>query len=141
VIPLLGLVFPFVKAFLGDGLVEKVLAHKRAQAASANEEKRMYLEADIKIIEAESKRREQIAALQAKEYEHPLLWWGKFLLTFNVGMYWACRFFVKWTGLTDFNVAIAELSEPEVVVSGMVLTYWFLANKVERVFTNLAGKK
>ena len=45
----------------------------------------------------------------------------------------AGRFMVKLTGLNDFNVAIAELSDTEAVVSGMVLTYMFLGSKIERM--------
>ena len=35
--------------------------------------------------------------------------------------------------LDDFNVAIAELSQTEAVVSSLVLGYMFLDNKIERM--------
>lgn len=46
---LLGLVFPFIKGFLGDGLVEKYLNHKKDLAASANEREKMNLDADVRV--------------------------------------------------------------------------------------------
>lgn len=137
---LLGLLFPFIKGLLGDGLVEKLLKHKEAQAASANERERMNLEADANIIKAELERRRQIKELQIKEYEHPFMWWPKFLLMLFVCLYWAARFMVKLTGLNDFNVAIADLSDTEAVVSGMVLSYMFLGDKIERVVRGIGGK-
>ena len=132
---LLGLVFPLIKGLLGDGLVEKYLNHKKAQAETASAERKANLDADVKVLEFEVKRRDTIKELQLKEYEHPLLWWPKFILMLFVCLYWAARFMVKLTGLNDFNVAIAELSTEEAVVSSMVLGYLFLANKIERVFT------
>ena len=39
----------------------------------------------------------------------------------------------KLTGLDDFNVAIAELSQTEAVVSSLVLGYMFRDNKIERM--------
>jgi hypothetical protein len=33
----LGLIFPLIKSFLGENLIEKMLAHRQALAASANE--------------------------------------------------------------------------------------------------------
>ena len=131
---LLGLVFPLVKGLLGDGLVEKFLNHKKELAASANEREKMNIDADIKVLEFELERRKAIKELQIKEYEHPFMWWPKFLLMLFVCLYWAGRFMVKFTGLNDFNVAIAELSDTEAVVSGMVLAYMFLGDKIERVF-------
>ena len=131
---ILGLVFPLVKGLLGDGLVEKMLNHKKDLAASANEKERMNLDADIKVLGYELERRKAIKELQIKEYEHPLMWWPKFMLMLFVCLYRAARFMVKVTGLNDFNVAIADLSDTEAVVSGMVLTYMFLGDKIERVF-------
>ena len=39
----------------------------------------------------------------------------------------------KLTGLDDFNVAIAELSQTEAVVSSLVLGYMFLGDTIERM--------
>ena len=130
---ILGFIFPFIKSFLGENLVEKMLAHKQALAASANERERMELDADVKVLGYELERRQAIRDLQIREYEHPFLWWPKFLLMLFVCLYWAARFLVKLTGLDDFNVAIAELSQTEAVVSSLVLGYMFLGNKIERI--------
>ena len=128
-----SLLFPLIKGLLGDGLVEKFLNHKRMAAETANAREKMNLDADMRVIEAELARREMIRELQIKEYEHPFLWWPKFLLMLFVSLYWSARFMVKLTGLNDFNVAIAELSTEEAVVSSLVLGYLFLANKIERM--------
>ena len=130
---ILGLVFPLNKSFLGENLIEKLLAHKHALAASANERQRAELDADVKILGYELERRKAIRDLQLREYEHPVLWWPKFLLMLFVCLYWAARFMVKLTGLEDFNVAVAELSQTEAVVSSLVLGYIFLGNKIERM--------
>ena len=39
-----GLVFPIIKSFLGENVIEKMLAHRQALAASANERERVELE-------------------------------------------------------------------------------------------------
>jgi hypothetical protein len=134
---LLGLVFPFIKGFLGDGLVEKYLNHKKDLAASANEREKLNIDADVKVLEFELERRKAIRDLQLKEYEHPFLWWPKFILMLFVCLYWAARFMVKLTGLNDFNVAIAELSDVEAVVSSMVLAYMFLGADLKRAIGGL----
>ncbi len=130
---ILGLVFPLVKSFLGENLIEKLLAHKQALAASASERERVSIEAEVKVLGYELERRKAIRDLQIREYEHPVLWWPKFLLMLFVCLYWAARFMVKLTGLDDFNVAVAELSQTEAVVSSLVLGYMFLGNKIERM--------
>ena len=130
---ILGFIFPVIKSFLGENLIEKMLTHKQALAASANERERMELDADVKVLGYELERRRAIRDLQIREYEHPFLWWPKFLLILFVCLYWAARFMVKLTGLDDFNVAIAELSQTEAVVSSLVLGYMFLGGKIERL--------
>jgi hypothetical protein len=130
---ILGFVFPLIKSFLGENVIEKMLSHRQALASSANERERLNLDADVKVLGHELERRRAIRDLQIREYEHPLLWWPKFLLMLFVCLYWAARFMVKLTGLDDFNVAIAELSQTESVVSSLVLGYMFLGNKIERM--------
>jgi hypothetical protein len=130
---ILAIVFPLIKSFLGENLIEKMLAHKQALAASAGERERVSIEADVKVLGYELERRKAIRDLQVKEYEHPFLWWPKFLLMLFVCLYWAARFMVKLTGLDDFNIAIAELSQTEAVVSSLVLGYMFLGQKIERL--------
>jgi hypothetical protein len=130
---ILGFVFPLIKSFLGENLIEKMLAHRQQLAASAGERERVALEADVKVLGHELERRRAIRDLQMKEYEHPFLWWPKFLLMLFVCLYWAARFLVKLAGLDDFNVAVAELSQTEAVVSSLVLGYMFLGQKLERL--------
>lgn len=133
IMALLGLAFPFVKGLLGDGLVEKVLNHKKELAASANEKERMNIDADIKVIEFELKRREYIRDLRLKEYEHPFLWMPTYILNMSVAMYWATRFQVKTWGLDDFAIEIKDLSTEEAVVSGMILAFWYGAGELKRI--------
>lgn len=130
---LLGLVFPFIKGFLGDGLVEKYLNHKKDLAASANERERMNIEADVKVLEFELERRKAIKELQLKEYEHPLMWWPKFIIMMSVAFYWFVIFMHSTLGLGDFNIVIPDLTPAQEVVSSLVLGYMFLGDKIERM--------
>ena len=57
---LLGLVFPLIKSFLGENLIEKMLAHRQALAASANERERVAIDADVKVLGYELERRRAI---------------------------------------------------------------------------------
>ena len=93
----------------------------------------MILDADIKVLEFEVKRRETIKELQLREYEHPFLWWPKFLIMMAVALYWFAKFMHKTFGLADFNVAISDLTTAEEVVSSLVLGYMFVGNKIERM--------
>ena len=129
---LLGLVFPLIKGLLGDGLVEKFLNHKKDLAASANERDRINIEADVKVLEFEVKRRETIKELQLREYEHPFLWWPKFLIMMAVAFYWFATFMHVTLGLADFGVLIPDLTPPQDAVSVMVLAYMFIGSKLER---------
>ena len=130
---LLGLVFPLIKGLLGDGLVEKFLNHKRMAAETASAREKMNLDADMRVIEAELARREMIKELQLKEYEHPYLWWPKFLIMMAVAFYWFATFMHVTLGLADFGVLIPDLTPPQDAVSIMVLAYMFLGQKLERM--------
>lgn len=134
-IALLSLLFPFLKGLLGDGLVERVLAHKRDLAASANERERVQIEAEVRTIEAELDRRSVIKEMQLKEYEHPLLWWPKFLIMMAVALYVLARFTVKTWGLSDFSIAVADLDTWEAGVASAVIGYLFLGGDLRRLFT------
>jgi hypothetical protein len=132
VFALLGLLFPFIKGMLGDGLVEKVLAHKREQLASANELEKAKLNADIKMGEYELERRRAIRDLQIKEYEHPFMWWPKFLIMMAVAFYWFSVFAHVTLGLADFGIVIAELTPMQEAVSTTILAYMFLDGPIKR---------
>ena len=130
-----GVLFPFIKGFLGENVIEKVTAQKRLQLESANELEKAKLNADIKAGEQELERKKIIRDLQLREYEHPFLWWPKFLIMMAVALYWFAKFMHKTFGLADFNVAISDLTTAEEVVSSLVMGYMFVGNKIERVFT------
>ena len=130
---LLGVLFPFVKGLLGDGLVGKLLEHKRLLATSANELEKAKLDADVKTLEYEVQRRAMIRDLQLKEYEHPLLWWPKAIIMLAVALYVLARFTVKTWGLDDFGVAVAELNPWEAGVATIVLSYLFLGGEIKRL--------
>lgn len=131
---LLGLLFPFVKGLLGDGIVEKLLEHKRQLAASANEMEKAKIDADIKIFDYELQRRQMIRDLQLKEYEHPLLWWPKALIMLAVAIYVFARFSVKTWGLNDFGIAVVDLDTWEAGIASVVMGYLFLGGEVKRIF-------
>lgn len=130
---LLGLLFPFVKGLLGDGLVEKLLEHKRQLAASATELEKVKIEADIKTLDYELQRRAMIRDLQMKEYEHPFLWWPKALIMMAVALYIFARFMVKTWGLDDYGVAVVDLDAWEASVASAVLGYLFLGGEIKRM--------
>jgi hypothetical protein len=132
VFALLGLLFPFIKGMLGDGLVEKLLNHKKELAASANERERMNIEADVKVLGYELERRKAIKDLQIKEYEHWALWWPKFLIMMAVAFYWFSVFAHVTLGLADFGIVIAELTPMQEAVSTTILAYMFLDGPIKR---------
>lgn len=130
---ILALIFQFIPSLLGGNLVEKVLASKREQLASANEAEKIRLDADIRFWEQENVRRKTISELQAKEYEHPLLWWPKFLVMMAVAFYWFAVFMHVTLGLSDFGIVIGNLTPMQEGVSSMVLAYMFLDGSVKRI--------
>jgi hypothetical protein len=132
VIALLGILFPFVKGLLGDGIVEKLLNHKRDLATNATAIEKANIEADVKTLELELQRRAQIKELQIREYEHPLLWWPKALIMMSVALYVFARFTVKTFGLDDYHVAVAELDAWEAGIASAVMAYLFLGSSLSR---------
>lgn len=131
-IALLGILFPFVKGLLGDGIVEKLLNHKRDLATNATAIEKANIEADVKTLELELQRRAQIKELQIREYEHPLLWWPKALIMMSVALYVFARFTVKTFGLDDYHVAVAELDAWEAGIASAVMAYLFLGSSLSR---------
>ena len=123
---MLGILLPFALKFLGEGVIGKMLSHRREIKKSANERDRIRLDHEIKILDHEVKRRDQQRDIQLKEMEHPYLWWPKFALSMSVCGYWAARFLVKMLGLGDFGVAVSALSTEEAAVSGIVVGALYL---------------
>ena len=127
--------FPFIKGFLGENVIEKVMAQKRLQLESANELEKAKLNADIKAGEQELERKKIIRDLQLREYEHPFLWWPKFLIMFSVDFYWFAVFMHATFGLSDFGVVIPELTPLQQGVSTTVLAYMFIGGDIKRIFS------
>ena len=134
-IALLGVLFPFVKGLLGDGIVEKLLNHKRDLETNATGLAKANIEADVKTLELELQRRVQIKELQIKEYEHPLLWWPKFLVMFSFALYVTARLAVLTFGLDDFGVAVKPLDAWLEYLAGGVFGYMFLGGELKRIVT------
>ncbi len=67
---ILGLVFPLIKSFLGENVIEKMLAHRQALAATAHE--RVAIDEDVKVLGYELERRKAIRDLQIREGNPPL---------------------------------------------------------------------
>jgi hypothetical protein len=130
---LLGLIFPFVKSFLGEGLIQKYLDHKKDVMASANEAQKNVLNADVRLAEFELQRRQAQRDLQIKEMEHPWLWWPKFLIMLSVALYVLARFTVKTWGLADYHIAISDLDTWEAGVASIVMAYMFLGGEIKRM--------
>jgi hypothetical protein len=132
-LPLIGAIFPFILRFFGENTIEKVLAQKRLQMESANELDKAKLAADVKYGEQLIEEKRIKRDLQLKEYEHPFLWWPKWLVMMAVASYWFWLFTARTYGFDDFGIVIKDLSPEEKVVSGLVMAYWFLGDKIERV--------
>lgn len=130
---LLGLVLPFIKMFLGDNVIEKIMAQKRLQMESANELEKAKLGADVRALELEIENRKIKRDLQLKEYEHPFLWWPKFLIMMSVAFYWFTVFAHATLGLADFGIVIPVLTPEQEYVSMAVLSYMFLDGAIKRV--------
>jgi hypothetical protein len=132
-LPLIGAIFPFILRFFGENTIEKVLAQKRLQMESANELEKAKLAADVKYGEQLIEEKRIKRDLQLKEYEHPFMWWPKWLVMMAVASYWFWLFTARTYGFDDFGIVIKDLSPEEKFVSGLVLAYWFLGDKIERV--------
>ncbi len=130
---LLGLVFPFLKSFLGEGVIQSYLKAKNEQLASANELEKSKLQADVNMASYELERRQAQRDLQIAELPYQSMRWPKSLLMFSVAIYWFGRFMIEVLGLGDFGVVIHPLSPDMDVVSKMILAYLFLDGTIKRV--------
>ena len=124
--------FGFLLKFLGGGVIQSIIAARQTELSSANETRRIQVQADLNNLNFELQRRQAQRDLQLKEMEHPVLRFGKGILMIAVGTYWAGRFGAKLFGLSDFHVFIQDLSPPEETVSTIVLGYLFLGEKVNQ---------
>ena len=124
--------FGFLLKFLGGGVIQSIIAARQTELSSANETRRIQVQADLNNLNFEMQRRQAQRDLQLKELEHPLLWFGKAILIISVCSYWSVRFWSVTLGLKDYNVAIAELPADLFNVSTIVLGYLFLGEKVNQ---------
>lgn len=118
----------FLLKFLGGGVIQSLITARQNELASANETRRIVLQQELAILNAEVERRKTAAQLQQAEQQWRLLRAGKGLLMLSVGLYWAARFTARLLGLDDFNVMIKPLDGNEFQVSSMVLGYWFVTD-------------
>ena len=130
---LLGLIFPFVKGLLGDGIVQSYLNHKKDLAATANAAEKVRIQADVNMAAFELTRRQAQKELQIAELPYSEMRRAKALLMWAVALYWFGRFMIEVIGLGDYGVIIHPLSADMDVVSKMILAYLFLDGTIKRV--------
>ena len=126
-IALLGLIPGFLLKFLGSGVIESVLSHKKQMAETKTASERIRADVEIKSLEGELKRRELIAELQGLEYQHWALWWPKMIIGLSVASYVAASFMGKTLNLTaDYNIVVPELDIWQQGIAYLVTGYYFL---------------
>lgn len=130
---LLGIVFPFLKSFLGEGIIQSYLKSKNDALALATDERKAALQADVTMASYELERRKAQRDLQIAELPYSEMRRAKALLMWAVALYWFGRFMIEVLGLGDYNVVIHPLSVDMDVVSKMILAYMFLDGTIKRV--------
>jgi hypothetical protein len=130
---IIGLVFPFLKSFLGEGVIQSYLKAQNEKLASANELERVKITADVNMAAFELKRREAQRDLQLAELPYAEMRRPKALLMWAVALYWFGRFIIEALGLGDFHIVIHPLSPDMDLVSKMILGYMFLDGAIKRV--------
>jgi hypothetical protein len=124
-ISLIVALFPALLKFVGGGVLSSWVQTKKDQLQAANDKDRIKLERDIAIGEQELRRKQLVAELQMHEQQFFLMRFGKELLLFSVGCYWAMRFTARTWGFDDWGITIHDLTSTEAMVSETVLVYWF----------------
>lgn len=130
---LLGIIFPFLKSFLGEGVIQSYLKSKNDALALATDEHKAAIQADVNIASYELQRRQAQRDLQIAELPYAEMRRPKALLMWAVALYWFGRFMIEALGLGDFGVTIHPLSVDMDVVSKMILAYMFLDGTIKRV--------
>lgn len=117
----------FLLKFLGSGVIESVLAHKKQMAETKTASERIRADVEIKGLENELDRRRLIAELQGREYQHWALWLPKMLIGISVAQYVAISFVVRSLNLSaDYNIIVPELTVWQAGVAAGVTAYYFL---------------
>ena len=130
---LIGLLFPFIKSFLGENIIQSYLKAKNDALVLASDERKAGLQADVTMASYELQRRAAQRDLQIAELPYAEMRWPKSLLMFSVAIYWFGRFMIEALGLGDFGVVIHPLSADMDVVSKLILAYLFLDGTIKRV--------
>ena len=125
--------FGFLLKFLGGGVIQSLITARNNELASANETRKIQIQAELDQLNAETERRKLTVDLQIAEDRYLILRIGKGLLMISVGAYWAARINARLFGIDDFNVVIKSLDAQEFQVSAMVLTYWFISSTVKQI--------
>lgn len=130
---LLGIIFPFLKSFLGEGVIQSYLKSKNDALALATDEHKAAIQADVNMAFYELQRRQAQRDLQIAELPYAEMRRPKALLMWAVALYWFGRFMIEALGLGDFGVTIHPLSVDMDIVSKMILAYMFLDGTIKRV--------
>ncbi len=118
----------FLLKFLGSGVIESVLAHKRQMAETKTASEKIRADVEIKGLENELDRRRLIAELQGREYQHWALWWPKMIIMMSVAQYVAISFVVRSLNLSaDYNIIVPELTVWQAGIASGVTAYLFIA--------------
>ena len=123
----------FLLKFLGGGVIQSLITARQNELASANATRKIQLQGEIATLQAEQDRRKLQVELQIAEDRYWLLRVGKGSLMALVGFYWSARIGARLFGLDDFHVVVKSLDSEEMVISQMVLAYWFISSTVKQV--------
>ena len=122
---------PFVLKLLGGGIIQSMITARQNELASANATRKIVLEGEIAMLNAETERRKIAASLQQSDNQYLIMRLGKGLLMLAVGLYWSARIYAKLFGLDDFHVFIKGLDDQEYTISLIVINYWFASEFVK----------
>ena len=77
---LIGLLFPFIKSFLGENIIQSYLKAKNDALVLASDERKAGLQADVTMASYELQRRAAQRDLQIAELPYAEMRWPKSLL-------------------------------------------------------------
>jgi len=134
IISLIATFAPFLLKFLGGGVIKTWLDHNKEMAETANVKEKNKYEYNIQLAEnaLEVKKNQRQAQVDDAKGA-PWVGRAKGMLVFAVCLYWTVRIVGRLIGISDFSIVVEELSDPENIVSMMVLGYLFVDDVVKRV--------
>lgn len=130
---LIGILFPFLRSFLGEGVINSYIHAQTERMNSASEVDKVWIKAQVDAASFELKRRQAQRDLQIAEMPYASMRWPKSMIMWAVALYWFGRFMIEALGLGDYGVVIHELSPTMDVVSKTVLAYMFLDGSIQRI--------